>query len=373
MDDGSCGVASRQQTTKLTDEAIGLRTQRFWNLENATDGEGLEGFEFGNEVLSGGDVWYVINSEVDQQITIGTCDTPANDFDAGTDYATGTNLAIFTQDIDGALTCIATNGDGCGTGFHSSVTWSAMTGMDYYIRVEGTGGNDFVISASCDDSVTTSPSNDNCDGATAQVTGETFVGNLCGANAEEIALGWEGTGTAYAVYFTFNSANYNTFFFNATNLTNESIGFAMLEGSTCDDLSGFVGCVVTGTCAGSVEGFLPNLEPDTDYYFVIWTDDQSTCGEFEFTTTGIILGCTDSTANNYNADANQDDGSCDFAGVTAVNDTCEEAIALECNTVTTGSTGGSTNAGAPLGWPVATTLLEQVFGTLLWVTVSCTL
>jgi hypothetical protein len=80
----------------------------------------------------------------------------------------------------------------------------------------------------------------------------------------------------------------------------------------------------------------------------VWTDDQSTCGEFEFTTTGIILGCTDITANNFNPEANQDDGSCDFAGVTQPNDTCDNAITLECNTVTTGSTGGSTNTGAPL-------------------------
>ena len=96
-----------------------------------------------------------------------------------------------------------------------------MTGVDYYVRVEGSGGSDFVISASCNTAQTTSPANDMCDGAIAQVTGETFVGNLCGANAEEIYLPWEGTGTAYAVYFTFNSANYNTFYFNTTNLTNE--------------------------------------------------------------------------------------------------------------------------------------------------------
>ena len=54
------------------------------------------------------------------------------------------------------------NGDGC-AGFHSAIAWSAMTGMDYYIRVEGSGGGDFVISASCDPSVTTSPSNDECE------------------------------------------------------------------------------------------------------------------------------------------------------------------------------------------------------------------
>ena len=112
----------------------------------------------------------------------------------------------------------------------------------------------------------------------------------------------------------------------------------MLNGNTCDDLSGFVGCVVTGTCAGSVEGFLPQLEPNTDYYFVVWTDDQSTCGEFEFTTTGIILGCTDATADNYNPEANQDDSSCAFSN-TPANDECSSAIALECNPVVTGSTG----------------------------------
>ena len=154
---------------------------------------------------------------------------------------------MFTQGIDGSLTCIATNNDGCSTGFHSAITWSAMTGSDYYVRVEGTGGNNFVISASCNTEVTTSPANDECAGAIAQVTGETFTGNLCGANAEEIFVPWEGTGTAYGVYFTFNSANYNTFFFNTTNISNEGVGFAMLSGNTCDDLGPFVGCYVTGT------------------------------------------------------------------------------------------------------------------------------
>ena len=317
-------------------------------LLNANDNEGLAGLEFGQETtgLDASGVWYVINSDADQQITMTTCDTPANDLD--TDYATNTDLAVFTMAMDGTLNIFAQNEDGCATGFQSTITWSAMTGVDYYVRVEGSGGNDFVISASCNTAQTTSPPNDNCDGAQAQVTGETFTGNLCGANAEEIYLPWEGTGTAYAVYFTFNSANYNTFYFNTTNISNEAVGFAMLDGNACGELGPFVGCVVTGTCAGSVEGFLPNLEPNTDYYFVVWTDDQSTCGDFEFTTTGIILGCTDASANNYNAEANQDDGSCDFLGVTQPNDACDNAITLECNAVTSGSTGGSTNIGAPL-------------------------
>ena len=49
-------------------------------------------------------------------------------------------------------------------------------------------------------------------GAITQVSGVTYEDNLCGANAEESALGWEEAGTAYAVYFTFNSANYDVRF-----------------------------------------------------------------------------------------------------------------------------------------------------------------
>ena len=252
---------------------------------------------------------------------------PSNDGD--TDYAAGTDIGIFTLDMAGDLTCIATNNDGCESSNHSTIAWSAADGMDYYIRVEGFGGNDFVISAACDASITTSPSNDDCDGAIAQVTGETFVGNLCGANAEALDLPWEFNGTPYAVYFTFNSANYDTFLFNLTNANDDpeaTVGFAMLTGNDCDELGPFLGCVVTGTCAGSVEAYLPELDADTDYYFVVWTDDQSTCGDFEFTTTGIILGCTDATADNYNPEANQDDSSCTFTNTRRTTNVLEPSL-----------------------------------------------
>ena len=345
VDDGSCQLPPANDDVADA-EALACGLSATGSIQYATDGEGLEGLEYGNDVLSAAGVWYVLNSDADQQITVSTCDTPLND--AETDYATGTDIAIFTQDMDGALTCIATNGNGCETGFHSTIAWSAMTGMDYYIRVEGNGGSDFVISASCDASVTTSPSNDECENAVAQVTGETFVGNLCGANAEEIYTWNAGSETAYGVFFTFNSSNYDTFLFDATNISNDNLGFMMLQGNTCDDIEDFVGCgLVTGTCAGSVESFV-TLEPNTDYYFLLFTTDQSACGEFEFTTTGIILGCTDATADNYNPEANQDDSSCLFSN-TPDNDECSSAIALECNTVVTGSTGGATVSGAPNG------------------------
>ena len=56
-----------------------------------------------------------------------------------------------------------------------------------------------------------------------------------------------------------------------------------------------------------------DLEPNTDYYFFVGTTDPAECGTFEFTTTGIFLGCTDPAADNYYDIANQDDGSCEYS------------------------------------------------------------
>ena len=344
-DDGSCELPPANDDATSA-EPLACDASVAGTLLYANDNEGLAGLEFGNDVLGTSSVWYVINSAVDQQITLSTGDTPLN-VGVDTDYATGTDIAIFTLD-DGALNCIATNNNAFTDNGHSSITWTAATGSDYYARVDGVGGNEFVISATCNPDQATSPVNDDCEGAIQQADGITFTGNLCGANAEEISIFTAQTATAYGVYFTFNSADYDTFLFDATNVSNENLGFMMLDGNTCVDLSDFVGCQFAGTCAGSVESFI-DIEPNTDYYFLIYTTEPEACGDFEFTTTGIYLGCTDVTATNYDMQANQDDGSCDFTGVTAVNDSCSTAIALECNSITTGSTGGSTSNDAPNG------------------------
>ena len=350
IDDGSCQEPPANDQLDNA-EPLFCGAYASGTMLYATDDQGLIGTEFGNAPVASPGVWYVFNSDSDQQVIVSTCDTPTNEGD--TDYTNDTRLHVYTMDADGGLNAIAGNDDGCETGFMSTAAFNAVTGADYYILVSefslATPGNDFVLSVTCND-CGVAPSNDDCENAIAQVSGVTFTGSTCCASAEEMSLGWAGFGSAYGVWFTFNSADYNTFYFDATNISNEEIGFVMMEGgATCDDVVPFVGCQVTGTCAGSVEGFLPQLTPNTDYYFIIYTTNPAACGEFEFTTTGIILGCTDATANNFNPDANQDDGSCDFDGVVPVNDVCADAITLECNTVTTGSTGGSTSTGAPLG------------------------
>ena len=349
IDDGSCQEPpSNDQLANA--EAVFCGAYVSGTLLYATDDQGLiGGDQFGNAAVTTGGVWYVLNSDSDQQVTVSTCDTPGNEAD--TDYVGDTKIHVYTMGADGSLMPMVSNDDGCETGFLSTAAFTTVTGADYYIYVSKysafTAGNDFVMSVNCVDCGNV-PSNDDCDGAIAQVSGVTFTGSTCCANAESMQLGWAGFGTAYGVWFTFNSSDYDTFDFDATNLTNENLGFVMMMGDGCDDVEGFVGCQFTGTCAGDVSGFT-DLEPNTDYYFLIYTADPTGCGEFEFTTTGVYLGCTDATANNYDPQATMDDGSCDFDGVVPANDLCADAISLDCNTVVTGSTGGSTSTGTPIG------------------------
>ena len=347
-DDGSC---QEPPANNQLANAEALACDAFVNgsLLFSTDDQGLIGSEFAGNAVNSTGVWYVINAVADQQVTVSTCDTPSNA--AGTDYTTDTKLHVYTQAVDGSLVAMASNDDGCGTGFLSSATFNVSTGLDYYILVSEysafTNGNDFVVTVTCAECADV-PSNDDCNDATALVTGQTYTGSTCCASQEGLDIPWAGFGTAYGVWFTFNSADYDTFDFNATNLTNEGLGLGFMGAGDCATLAAVAGCSFTGSCAGSVEAFI-DLVPNTDYYAVIWTTDLNTCGDYEFTTTGVSFGCTDATATNYDATATTDDGTCDFTGVVPANDICDTAEALVCNTVTVGSTGGATILGSPIG------------------------
>jgi len=348
IDDGSCQEPPANDQLANA-EALACDAYVNGTLLFSTDDQGLIGSEFaGNEVATSG-VWYVINAAADQQVTVSTCDTPSND--AGTDYTQDTRLHVYTQAVDGSLDALASNDDGCGIGWMSSTTFNVNTGLDYYIYVSEyspfTGGNDFVVTVTCAECADV-PSNDDCNDATALVTGETYTGSTCCASQEAQDVPWAGYGTAYGVWFTFNSEDFDTFDFNATNISNDVLGLGFMGSGDCESLIPVAGCTFTGSCAGSVEAFI-TLEPNTDYYAVIFTTDLNTCGDFEFTTSGVSFGCTDATATNYDATATTDDGTCDFTGVVPANDICDTAEALACNSVTVGSTGGATILGSPIG------------------------
>ena len=189
------------------------------------------------------------------------------------------------------------------------------------------------------------PTNDECINAISLSSGETFEGSLCGAQSEDIPIFLTGADTAFGVYFTFNSSDFDSFSFNATNVGNANLGFVQFQGHSCDDIEVLVGCQVEDVCSGPVDAFL-DVEPATDYYFLIYTTEPLACGDFEFTVTGLAYGCTDATAVNFDPEANEEDFSCTF-DASPSNDECSSAVELDCNTQVVGSTGGASASGTP--------------------------
>ena len=357
VDDGSCNYPPSNDTYE---NAAGLAcgTSVTGSLAFAQDEEGLAGTEFGQTILAGGSVWYEINSDADQAITISTCDTP--DALNGNDFAFDTELAILTEDADGALTILGTNSQGCDAGTHASIQFYAYAGSDYLIRVTGSGNPEFVISASCDADAATPPSNDVCENAIVVPNGESVLADLCGSQTEAVWLPWSGGdpanfeyydgATAYSQWFAFNSADFDGFYFSGTNesdLEGSTIGVALMLGS-CDSISPYLGGVVTGQVAGPTTDFGLELEANTNYYFVIWTEDPDACGQASLFVEGIIQGCMDPAALNYDPQANEETFLCEYEeGFAPANDECDGAIALECNTSVEGTTAGATASGAP--------------------------
>jgi hypothetical protein len=352
VDDGSCLVPPANDAIENA-EAVNCGASVSGTLELAQDDEGVIGAFAGTAVSTGG-VWYEFNADADYQVFANTCSTPTA-ISGFADPVSDTKLHVFVYNDEGELEPIVGNDDNCG--LMSGVAFLAETGNNYYIHVSYfsgfSSGTEFLLDVTCE-TCDELPNNDYCEDATPQLDGIPFTGSVCCSNVTNIpSFG----GTNYAVWFTFNSTDpvtgldFDTFYFDLTNSTDTPSGdltlTIYLDGGDCEALGGFVGCLFTGTCAGSIEAFLPELESNTNYYFAVGTTDPATCGDFEFTTTGIFLGCTDSNADNYEDYYNQDDGSCEYS-VVPDNDTCENAFTLPCNAgYSEGSMGGATNAGQP--------------------------
>jgi hypothetical protein len=342
IDDGSC-LCPPANNNVCDAEAIGCGVSVAGTLANATDNEGLIGSLCGGTAVTTAGVWYSYDAAADEQVTVSACNSVG---------VTDTKLHVYLGAPDcNNLVCVASNDDGCGAGnFLSSVTFNAQTGNDYYILVSKfstfTTGDDFTLDVSCV-SCGAFPANDDCATAQPVISGLTITASLCcagPANAPNFAAGFA---TAYDVWYSFNSNDYDTFFFDVTNVSGGNVGLMFYTGD-CSAPDDFVGCLVTGQCAGDISDFL-TLTPNTDYYFSIFTTLPDQCGDYELSVLGVYLGCTDPVANNYDAQANTDDGSCDYAGVVNPLDLCADAAVVTCNTTVNGTTGGATAVGAPTG------------------------
>jgi hypothetical protein len=345
IDDGSC-ICPPPNDAIVDAEAVTCGSVVTGNMQNASDVEGVTGAFSGTAVTTGG-VWYEFNSDSEQQVFVNTCDTPTN-ISGLADPILDTKIHVFVYNDAGELEPIVGNDDNCG--LLSSVAFVAATGEDYYFYISrwnaGVPGAEFLLTVDCAD-CDGIPENDLCANATPQLDNIAFTGTNCCASA----INYPSVAAPnYAVWFTFNSTdaagnNFDTFYFDALNVSSGDVTLTIYSGGNCDEITAVAGCIVTGQCAGSVEGLL-EMVPNTDYYFAVGTTDPETCGSFEFTTQGIFLGCTDMSADNYSELANQDDGSCEYT-IVPENDLCENAIDLPCGEVLEGSMGGATNAGFP--------------------------
>jgi hypothetical protein len=109
-----------------------------------------------------------------------------------------TQLGIITGPCGGAQTCVAGNDDFCGT--QSQVTFSAVAGTIYYIRVGGfgTASGNFSLAVTC----VTETGNDPCSGALPISCGQTLNGTTTGMNLDAFPAGC-GVVSAAGVWYTF--------------------------------------------------------------------------------------------------------------------------------------------------------------------------
>ncbi len=339
VDDGSC-VLPPANNECVNAEAVTCGSTVNGTTIDATDAEGLIGTACGGPTIDSPGVWYIFNAASDQQVIASLCNSAGGD----------TKIHVYQGDPDCSnLLCIGANDDSCG--LLSEIAFAAETGNDYYIYVSEFGGFgtglDFTLDITCQD-CDAIPANDDCVDATPLPTnGSVVPGSLCCANPSDAPNFSAGFATAYDVFFTVNTGTFDDLFFQADNISGTDVGIMVYTGS-CGSLVDEVGGIAAGTIAGTLSQFAP-FQPfpaNTDITFAVFTTDPAGCGDFEIFVEGLILGCTDSAANNFDPLANEDDGSCDYTGVTPANDDCANAEVLTCNTTVTGSTGGAT-ANAP--------------------------
>ena len=365
IDDGSCVCPP---VNNAIDDAIALECGSVVNgtVANASDVEGVVGQMFGGHTINQGGAWYQYNASGTQQVFIDLCGTPNAGFAAGTEL-TDSQIHVFVENTDGSYGMVASNDESCFS--NAGVSIVTDVAETYYIHVSAWGagdGDQFQISVDCTEACSTgTPFNDDCDGALPQLDGIAFSGSTCCTNQEgswsagnvDYGAGALSGASTYGVWFTFNSSDFDSFDFNLTNGDGAVVSLSIFYAATnCDEVAtstvfaggGIAGCNVTGQCAGSISS-ITSLVPNTDYYFLVGTTDPGECGTFSFSTTGVYLGCMDTAATNYDSQATEDDGTCDYTDVVPANDSCVNAITLPCNGgYEIYSMGGSTEDDIPL-------------------------
>jgi len=188
---------------------------------------------------TGGQIWYSYTASDFGAVTVSTCGSTID-----------TRVHIFTGTCNN-LNCYAQNDDACG--LQSSITFEAIAGESYLIRVGGFGSvyGPFTMSISCGDFIS---------GCTDPYA----------SNYNPAALSDDGS-CVYSGCTDSTAANFNP--------------FATVDDGSCFDW-------VTGCTNPMAINYNPSAN-----------SDDGSC---------IIEGCMDATAQNYNANATIDNGSCTY-------------------------------------------------------------
>jgi subtilisin-like proprotein convertase family protein len=296
-------------------------------------------------------IWYSILG-TGQQITITTCPS-------GWD----TRLHIYSGSCDN-LSCVTANDDspGCATtGLASTVAFTSVQDTMYYVFVSKFSNfntnNNITLEITCQDCPGGPITNDDCATSIALSDSLTVGGSLCCSNQDNITA-VSPFQSGYGVWFTANSGSFGTFDYNLVNGdstgvdANDGANVGMIiyvdnSGTGCGGLTFVDNCFpsVNG-CSGSLYSGGNAIVPNANYYFLVYTTNAVTCGNFALTVDFSYVGCTDPAADNYDPQATVENGSCTYSNAPA-NNLCADAFDLPCGSSLTGTTGGSTADGAP--------------------------
>ncbi len=220
-------------------------------------------------------------------------------------------LSVYTGNCNALSPVACSNQDAFGFGGEQVSLSNLNASSTYYVRVSGadcTFGKSegiFCIEATTNNAPTTAPSNNNCLGATTLIANDPCIN---GSNLQASFSNLVPSCNEYAtddIWYHFVPTTSDSLLITTESEFAEVI--TLYEGS-CGALTE-VACADYGH-----ELSIANLSIGNNYYIQVSAAFASlrgnVCMRLQQTSTGIVYGCTDPSATNYNPQATVDDGSC---------------------------------------------------------------